>query len=262
MGWVFPGWLCFAAILAFRPTPTKPLSASTDMRWLLLMAAAALLARMALNPRIYHYGYCQAALAGIVVAATAFRTLPDVFGLAGPARWAYLAALGASVALGMARVERESAHFLGLKTQALGEGADRFYGYDPRADPTTYYLEAARGALAAKPEGKGLLVLPEGVTLNYLLRRPSPSHVYNFNPYWLNWRESVVADLTRRPPDHVVLIGRDMREYGVQRFGESPEHGSTVMEWVKRNCAPEWRLGGDPLDVREGGVVILKRIGQ
>jgi hypothetical protein len=38
--------------------------ASADMRWLLLIAAAAFLTRMALNPRFFHYGYYQAALAG------------------------------------------------------------------------------------------------------------------------------------------------------------------------------------------------------
>ena len=257
IGGAFPAWLCLAVLLAFRPP--APNSTAANVRWLLLLAAAAFLARMALNPRIYHYGYYQAALAGIVAVATAFRTLPDRFALRGIGRVIYLVALGVFLAVGVGSLEKKSARIFSCKTQPVGEGADRFYGFAPQLEPTAHLLEEARKTLAAKSDCRSLFVLPEGIMLNYLLRKPSPTHVYMFNPYWLNWRESVVKDLARNPPDYAVVISRDLREYGVGRFGENPEHGATLVSWLNRNCRAEQHIGGDPFDPAQKGLIILKR---
>ena len=95
--------------------------------------------------------------------------------------------------------------------------------------------------------------------LNYLLRRPIPISAYNFNPYWLNWRDKILDGLQKNPPDYVVLITRDMREFGMNYFGDSPEHGKAIMAWIMRNYQQVWQAGGNPLDMNQRGAVILRK---
>jgi len=264
-GTTFPAWLCTILIIILRENrpadrqtgPTAVHSAS--VRWLFVLAAVAFLARMSFNPRIYHYGYCQAALSGVVIVATGFRTLPDLFTLRSSNRILYLASLGIFFAVGLWTIEEQSRQVLSLKTQRIGEGVDQFYGFTPSVDPTSALLEAARKMLSGKTDCRNLLVVPEGVTLNYLLRKPVPISAYNFNPYWLQWRDQILDGLQKHPPDYVVLITRDMREYGMNYFGDSPEHGAKIMAWIRGNYQPIWQAGGNPLDMSQRGVVILQK---
>jgi hypothetical protein len=87
--------------------------------------------------------------------------------------------------------------------------------------------------LSERADCHSLLVIPEGVMLNYLLRKPTPTKAYNFTPDWLDRRDQVLDGLQRTPPDYVVLITRDMREFGVDHFGDSPEHGEEILKWVR-----------------------------
>ena len=267
-GGTFPAGICLALFIALReraPRAISPDAATIDgasVRWLFLLAAAAFLARMCFNPRIYHYGYYQAALAGLVIVATGFRSLPDLFGLRKSNRDLYLASLGIFLAVGLWRLEERSRQILSLKTQSIGEGVDQFYGFSSEVDPTSAILEAARTRLSASSDCHSLLVVPEGVMLNYLLRRPVPISAYNFNPYWLNWRDRILGGLQKAPPDYVVLISRDMREYGMNYFGDSPEHGKKILAWIDANYRRVWQAGGNPLDMSQRGALILQRARQ
>ena len=263
LGKVFPAWLCLAILAEFWCTPPDaPRSpASANMRWLLLIAAAGFLARMALNPRFYHYGYFQAALAGAVTMAAIFRSMPDLLNIHKSGRKTYTIAITVCLASGIWQLEEISLLYLKLKTTPIAEGADRFYGLDPKVEPTASFVEETRQTLVGKSDCKTLLVLPEGVILNYLLRVPSTTSQFVFNPALI--RDAVGARLLEglrtRPPDCVVLISRDMREFGVSRFGETPEHGSEFLSWLNRNYQAFRRIGGDPLDVNQRGVTIYER---
>ena len=178
LGKVFPAWLCLAALAEFwRTSPAAARSpgdiASADMRWLLLIAAAAFLPRMALNPRFFHYGYYQAALAGVVTMAAIFRSMPDLLNIRKSDRATYTIVVAICLASGIWQLEKFSLQHFNLKTTPIAAGADLFYGFDSRVEPTASLVEEARQTLSARPECKTLVVLPEGVMLNYLLRKPS-----------------------------------------------------------------------------------------
>jgi hypothetical protein len=264
-GTTFPAWLCLALFIALRKKPPvehRPEAAAADsasMRWLFLLAAGALLLRMCFNPRIYHYGYYQAALTGVVIVATAFRSLPDLFSLQKRARALYLASVGVFLALGLWSIQERSRQVLSFKTQPIGEGSDQFYGFSSKVDATSTLLESARTTLSTKNDCGSLLVIPEGVMLNYLLRKPVPIKGYNFNPYWLHWRDQILDGLQKTPPDYIALISRDMREYGMNYFGESPEHGKDILTWIQANYREVWQAGGNPLDMNQRGVILLRR---
>jgi hypothetical protein len=56
-----------------------------------------------------------------------------------------------------------------------------------------------------------------------------------------------------------VLISRDLREYGIQRYGERSGSGEDILSWIDREYERVWSVGGDPLDYRQRGGVILRR---
>jgi hypothetical protein len=266
LGKVFPAWLCLAALAEFWRTPPAAARspsdiASTDMRWLLLIAAAAFLARMALNPRFFHYGYYQAALAGAVTMAAIFRSMPDLLNIRKSGRATYIIVMAICLASGIWQLEEIPLQYFNLKTTPIAEGADLFYGFDSRVEPTASLVEEARQTLIARPECKTLVVLPEGVMLNYLLRKPSTIPEFMFVPSLIRGAMGtrLLEGLKTRPPDCVVLISRDMQEFGVSRFGDAPEHGSEVLSWLDENYKSFRQIGGDPLDVNQRGVTLYER---
>lgn len=82
--------------LLFRQSSTGTLSQMQITRLLLAVLATALMARMLLNGRIFHFGYYQAALAGLLIAAVLIGELPMRFE---SSPWARNLALIGSLAL-------------------------------------------------------------------------------------------------------------------------------------------------------------------
>lgn len=164
---------------------------------------------------------------------------------------------------GVVILASQSRHMLQLKTQPVGEGRDRFYTFTAQLDPTGEMIGQRSQWLRAASAGQGqtLLVLPEGEMINYLARLPSPvAPFFFFSAATSGGREAaIVRELERDPPDWVVLVSRDLREYGVQRYGESPEQGGQILGWAGDRYEVAGTLGGDPLDYRQRGLLILKR---
>ena len=97
--------------------------------------------------------------------------------------------------------------------------------------------------------------------INYLARMPSPvTPFFFFSAATSGDREAaIVHDLEKHPPDLIAIVSRDLREYGVQRYGERPDEGGQILGWVEANYESIAVLGGDPLDVRQRGGLILQR---
>ena len=262
IGTALPGLLVLAAVLEgsqlVRAEPGARITASIAARVLLWLAASALLLRMGLNPRVYHYGFYQAPLAATVGIATLLSAVPECLSLTGAARACYKALLTAFVLASAAPIALQSAQILSLRDQPIGTGPDRFYVFGPRVDPTGAMLELTRQYLAADRSVRTLLVLPEGVMLNYLTRLPSSIPDYNFQPPLLTAesRAVMLKRLRANPPDRVAIVSRDLTEFGVRRFGDSPEHGQELLEFVKDRYTPIHQIGGDPLDTRERGIIV------
>lgn len=93
--------------------------------------------------------------------------------------------------------------------------------------------------------GDTLVVLPEGVMINYLLRMRSsipyltmlPSDVATFG------EQAFVESLRLRPPSLILLVHRDTSEFGARLFGT--DYGLRVADWISAHYV---RAGsaGDP----------------
>jgi hypothetical protein len=269
VGYALPGILLSGALIEIAQSWRTP-NASDDKsaaRVLLWLSAAAMLARMALSPRIYHYGFVQAALAGVVSVAILISSIPQFMSLAiGLRKW-YQGLITILVAGIIVVVTFNSMQLYSYHTLAVGRGDDQFYAFDQNAVPTGLLVEQARQFLetdARENNVHSLLVLPEGVMLNYLTRLPNSIPYYFFAPFVLAYgrNDDILQRLNAAPPDRIVVISRDMREFGVGRFGDSPEHGQKLIEFIVRNYGAINTFGWeDPLDPDRFGFVVFARKG-
>ena len=236
---------------------------AVNLRILFAVLAATLMARMALNGRIYHYGYYQAAMAGAVVPAVLWGESSGWVRVQRQGRAIILFGFLALLLPGVAILMTQSKYAWQMRTYAIGEGPDRFYTFPPRNEPIGAIVRTVVETLRQQPGDQTLLVLPEGMMLNYLARLPSPlTPVFFYSVFTEDGREALLVDeLQRQPPDFVVVISRDLREFGINRYGEAPGRGELLLRWVSANYRILKAVGGDPLDVQQRGAIILQRDG-
>lgn len=259
--WSFVGKCLLGVTLLYLASRCRPSADRNAARTLLAVLAAALLARMALNGRIYQFGFCQAALAGMLIPAVLIGEIPPLLRPRGRAAWALPLAAAALLAPGVADLMGRSAAAWRRRTHPVAEGRDRFWSVPPAVDPTAELVNLVSARLRRTDPSDTVLVLPEGEMINYLARRPSPlAPFFYFSAVTAGGGEdAIVNQLQLHPPDWIVVISRDLREYGIRRYGESPGHGEEIMRWVDAHYRFQGAAGGDPLDVHQRGVVLLSR---
>lgn len=89
--------------------------------------------------------------------------------------------------------------------------------YDWNADRART-LNSVIGAV----QGGTLAVIPEGITINYLANVPTTLSFHTFTPVEVDapqTEDAIVRELTMHPPDRVLMVSRDLREYGARGFG-------------------------------------------
>jgi len=234
------------------------------LRLLIAGLAIGLLMRMFLNPRIYHYGYYQAAIAALLPPAVMIGELPNRLrkGAAGS-----LVAAIATLALiipGIAKLAMRSERGWALKTRAIGTGRDIFYAFPAGMDSIGEIVDAVTGVLREKAGGETLTVLPEGESINYFarLRNPVPHACFYKGAMETQTESELVDDLKKQSPYWIVIISRDLIGWGIERYGEKPESGQEILEWVRQNYKQVASIGGDPLDYRERGATIFRKYSQ
>jgi hypothetical protein len=227
--------------------------ASAVLQAMLVLAAAAMLARMALFARVYHFGFFQAALAGMVAAALIVAEIPS---WTGSGRAGMILARAAGVALlacGCISIARMSNAIRAEQTQAVGSGADQFYVFNRAVDSTGILVDWVSRRLSAEPPGS-LLVLPSGMSINYLTRRVSA-----FAGLGRISEDMTVRLVRASPPDYVVFISENFEERGIPHYSQPGHVGYLLVQWVNQNYETI-ALWGEPFsDAHLKGARILRR---
>lgn len=229
------------------------------VRVLVSLLAVAMLARMLLNGRIFHFGYYQAAIAGALLPAVLVGELPIRFATSRRARTLVVAGALAFLVPGVVSLARRSEGFHRLKTQPVGRGIDRFYAFPSSMSPIAAMVDGASDSLSKLPADRSVLVLPAGAMINYLARRPIPvpETVFFAGTLAEGGESRIVEGLREHPPGSVVLISLDLRDFGVQRYGESAGKGALILAWVEEHYQVSKSLGGDPLEHGRAGLRLL-----
>lgn len=230
-------------------------------RILLAVLAAALMARMFLSGRIVQFGFFQAALATMVLAAIVTSESSEWMPLTPWRRWVVALMAAALAVPGIVRTIGVSQHFQALQTFSVGTGRDQFWYYPPEIDATGFVVNTVVEKLKELPRDYTLFTLPEGSMINYLSRRPSPLPQFQFYGFTTeNGRElEVVKALQARPPDLVVIASRDLRDFGVSKYGERDGAGRQIMRWIAERYEVTHQIDNDPLDSAQCGAYIMQR---
>jgi hypothetical protein len=131
------------------------------------------------------------------------------------------------------------------QTEPVGEGRDRFYSTSRTIDATGALVNFAATNLQSVPEKSIVLVLPEGKMVNYLARRRS------VEPGWLHGdtEQQLIDQVKAHPPDYIVIMTRNLKEFGIDRFGAPGNFGFETVKWSAANYSVWRMLGGDPLKI-------------
>lgn len=210
-------------------------------RWaplsLLSLAALAMLARMALNVRIFHYGFTLAVLSVMVAVHLLVFEAPrfQLQGEAQPPEWLVLGA-AALVLSGSARLTAHSLEMYRAKTVKVGQGRDAFTSFGPELQRHATLVNDMLGAVSQyAPGAKTLVVFPDSAAVSYLARKPSPIPEFEFNPVSLGFSGAgaVLEHLEAHPPDVVLLCSYDLRSHGTPFFGANVPSGVELARWVR-----------------------------
>lgn len=254
--------LPLAALVGLFIAGLRGWRSSTDASEVRLRAAFAvfatlLTAKVFLRTALFHYGFALAMPIAMMAVAALCDWIPawvDRRGgrgalVRGAALGGVVVLLTATTGITLARYERHR--------QAVGSGADAFV-----ADARGFYVNALLTQLRdAVPAEATLLVLPEGVMINYLARRRNPTAYVNFMPpeILLFGEDQILGDFERNPPDYVALVQKRTLEYGLPFFGVDYARG--LRAFVDRHYRVVSQIGDVPfLPDTTFGITLHRRI--
>jgi len=199
------------------------------------MAAALMLARMVLNGRIYQFGFFMMPLAALwlvhLMVVEAAR--PAVNGLRAnrllPGAFSVFVLAGVAV-LGQASFQRYA-----TKNFEVGEGRDHFYTFGPEIMFNGQLFKDVEAAFkTTTPQARSLMVIPEGIAVNYHLRIPSSLAEMDFLPPALAYADPshILGELTAHPPESIIFCTRDFSEFGAPYFGANERNGRSILLWI------------------------------
>ena len=219
----------------------------------------AMLAKILLYTRLYHYGFALALPATALVVVAAWSWIPARLDAAGGAGSVLRAAVAAALACFAAIHVAQTVRIQAGKTVEVGSGSDRFLA-DSRGsvvNEALQWIEAHHPAGTARPS---LAVFPEGVMLNYLARLDNPTPYFNFMPpeLVLFGESRTVAAFRAHPPDLVLLAHKDTTEYGPRWFGRN--YATELGSWLQADYQEVQRFGDPPLQPgSRSGIAVLVR---
>ena len=220
----------------------------------------AMLAKILLYTRLYHYGFALALPATALVVVAAWSWIPARVDAAGGAGSVLRAAVAAALACFAAIHVVQTARIQAGKTVEVGTGPDRFLA-DSRGTVVNEALQWIDARYPPGTPGPSLAVFPEGVMLNYLARLDDPTPYFNFMPpeIVLFGEARTVAAFRAHPPDLVLLAHKDTTEYGARWFGRN--YATELGSWLQAEYQEIQRFGDPPLQPgsRSGIAIFVRR---
>ncbi len=265
--WLVALVVALAASFAHR-RGWKPQAGEAELAFLLLCAALAMQPKVLLRPVIAGFGFYLSlpltmamVLVSMVTAPSLVARLPRATGAA-----FRLCGLGFFVVVSL-QVQAFSRAVMADKTEPLGSGADLMYG---RGEPglalsAPGIREVMKRLELHVPSQATLAVIPEGMMVNYLLRRDNPT------PYMADWvgrhlfeslggSEVVIATIAKAPPDFFVFLYR-LNEVPLPGYEIAGPNGyaKDVIAWIKANYDRIEMVGTDTDDFSELAYQLWKR---
>lgn len=227
--------LCAGGLLVFnyRQTGTGP---ATVFPLLWMVFGLALMSKLGVYPRIWHYGFALAMPAFVGAVYLFVWLLPLLLEqkYRVNARL-FRATICLVLLIGFVRLFLRSESFYYHKDTPVGNHGDKIMAYNPARDPFHGNVEIALSWIEKNvPPAATLAVLPEGAMINYLSRRVNPTPFLTWVPPVMAvfGQTNMTAAFKKNSPDYVVIIARNTSEFGVGLFGYDPRYGADVRQWI------------------------------
>ena len=119
------------------------------------------------------------------------------------------------------------------KTEPIATMRGTFYDAShDRAWVLTHALQYMRG--------QSLVIIPEGITLNYLVDTPTTLTYHTFTPVetaYPSVEDDILREIARRPPQRIAIVTRDVREFGARGFGF--DYDLRLAAWIRAHYEME-----------------------
>jgi len=104
-----------------------------------------------------------------------------------------------------------------------------------------------------------LTVVPEGIGINYFLRRDNPLRYYHVNPGFFEniGEDRIVEEFSQKKPDVIVVVQRGTPEYGKRSFGK--DYGMGLDKWIRQNYTLEKVFGSYPFATKKFGAAFYRK---
>ena len=252
--------LIYALFRVFREIRFKSESGVENKsieRTLVGVLALALMSRMVLNGRIFQYGFIQASLASLVIVAVLIEELPMLIRLKGYGLAVFRLGVSILLGCGVSSIINQSRNLEAAKTLAIGSGKDLFYSYPQSVSGDGEIVKRFTESLSQLPNNQTLVVIPEGIMINYLARKKSPVVVQAF--YTNRQIEGgLVNEMEKSKPNWILFMTRDLTEYGVTKYGTKGQSGELIISWVNNYYHMNSSYGQDPIKGVGAGAMLYQ----
>ncbi len=220
------------------------------------------LGKMILNCRIEDYGFALAMTAMLIDVSLFIWLIPLLLRqeYARGNFFRQLAILGFLVISIYALIM--SNYYYSKKDYLIGTGADAFLTYGPDYEPKGWAVNMAMKHIkeTTSPDDN-FTVIPEGLIINYLMRRPSPFRYDAITAGALTslyGEPAMFAALRNAHPKYILLIHRGSAEFGEGLLGSNLRNGKRIMDWINSRYTGVWQLLNEPLKDERFGIKLLK----
>ena len=233
-----PLGLCVALVPAVAAVVRR--RAGSPLRLAAVVFALALLGKIVLLTHAYHYGFALVLPGTLVLVAIVADDLPAWVDRRG-GRGAVVRAVGLPVwaAFVVFTLLVQSSHLSAKQWTVMAGGPDSF-----RATARGLEVQAAVDWIDQRvPPSGTVAVFPQGLMVNYLARRATPTRFVNFMPPEViaAGEAAMLAALQRHPPDAVVIDGSAFRD-GQFTLDYRYDWGRTTADWIAAHYRPAERV--------------------
>jgi hypothetical protein len=218
----------------------------------------ALLAKLGIFPRVWHYGFVLAMPAFLDGIYLLLWQLPGLLENCGGRAGYFRTVITLGLLVGLVELRLDSQYIFDQRTALVGQGADRMLVFKPafRASGVTLG-RVADWIQTNTPPHCTLAVLPDGAMLNYLSRRTNPTGYLRWNPTeeTVFGQDNMNQAFKRALPDFIILIQLDTDQYRIKPFGQDPRNGLSLKQWIDAHYRTVYKTGPPNVTVYERSAV-------
>jgi hypothetical protein len=218
----------------------------------------ALLAKLGLFPRVWHYGFVLAMPAFLDAIYLLLWQLPGLLESLGGRTFFFRIVISLGLLVGFRELWLDSQYIYDQRTVLVGHGSDRMLVFKPSFRANGVALGGVADWMQTNTPSHGTLaVLPEGAMLNYLLRRDNPTGYLRWNPAEsaVFGQDNMTRAFTNARPDFIVLVQHDASEFGLKPFGQDERDGLALKQWIDAHYRMVYKTGPPNMTVYERSTV-------